>query len=891
MESCSAHFIRFLLFVLAGSFGLTSCISDAKAQSKIMQSANRKISPVLQNKSQKFWNISAKRTFLLIVSDTLAFDTFCKANADSLAVRYFYPTTSAYFILTSPTFFQSSISTEPWLKFADIMVVEPREELAFNGIDLTVNRINTVHHQQAEINGEGLTVSVKERRFDTTDIDFRGRYLTSSLASDQQTAHASIIATTIAGGGNSFYTGKGAAWGSALTSSDFIHPLPDPVSAYQQYQISVQNHAYGVDPQNYYGAEAVAYDASTYELPYLLHVFSAGNEGNNASESGDYGSIAGFANLTGNVKHAKNILTVGASLDHGELNSLSSRGPAYDGRIKPELLAFSREGSSGAAALVSGTSLLLQQLYSQQHKDSLPPASLIKALLINGATDIGPQGLDYYSGFGQLHATNSIDILQNGNYIIKEIAQGETQSLDLDIPPDTRLLSITISWTDPAAEAHALQALVNDLDLELIAPDGKKYLPWTLSGNADSSSILATAIRKVDSLNNVEKITLDHPEGGVYRIQINGKKVKGRQAYSCVFQWQKANTFSWTFPTSSHPLIAGEENIIRWDSYFDAMKGKLSCSYDLGQTWHLIDEDLDLETGYFSWTPPDTHVQAILRQEVDGAVHTSDTFWISKIARLSVGFNCEDSVLVQWNPISGADSYMLWGVGEKYLEAIQTVSDTFAIIQKQQYEELYVAVSPQSASGASTQRSFAIDYSKQGTACYIKNFRIDPEEGGQAFIQIKLGSLYHLKRLSIEQSDGFKFVPIQTFEAIDRFEFTYTAKNLIQGTNHFRLHLELENGASIFSERELVLSTGAQAFIWLPNPVKLSSGETVLMSRSVPEQGQVQILDIQGRLIHTQEVLDIFTPVYVDTWPVGVYYFRVLDSKRMIGGGKLWINP
>lgn len=58
-------------------------------------------------------------------------------------------------------------------------------------------------------------------------------------------------------------------------------------------------------------------------------------------------------------------------------------GPTFDGRIKPDLVAFGQDGSSGAAALVSGVSTLLQQQYANQRSGVRPSASLIKALLLN----------------------------------------------------------------------------------------------------------------------------------------------------------------------------------------------------------------------------------------------------------------------------------------------------------------------------------------------------------------------------------------------------------------------------------------------------------------------------------------------------------------------------
>src|SRR4030095_10435784 len=123
---------------------------------------------------------------------------------------------------------------------------------------------------------------------------------------------------------------------------------------YQQYNVSVQNHSYGTGIENFYAADAMAYDASVITRSTLTHVFSAGNSGGSASASGIYTGITGFANLTGSFKMAKDIITVGHTDSFGIVLPLSSRGPAYDGRLKPELVAFGEDGSSGAAAIVSG---------------------------------------------------------------------------------------------------------------------------------------------------------------------------------------------------------------------------------------------------------------------------------------------------------------------------------------------------------------------------------------------------------------------------------------------------------------------------------------------------------------------------------------------------------
>src|SRR6185503_14496630 len=131
-------------------------------------------------------------------------------------------------------------------------------------------------------------------------------------------------------------------------SFTFSNLLPESDAVYQQYNISVQNHSYGTAIENYYGAEAVAYDASVIARPFLLHVFSAGNSGTNTNTNGPYAGVNGFANITGSLKMAKNIITVGHVDSFGVVLPPSSKGPAYDGRLEPGLVAFSEDGSSGA---------------------------------------------------------------------------------------------------------------------------------------------------------------------------------------------------------------------------------------------------------------------------------------------------------------------------------------------------------------------------------------------------------------------------------------------------------------------------------------------------------------------------------------------------------------
>ncbi|HEX8279696.1 MAG TPA: hypothetical protein VF540_13420, partial [Segetibacter sp.] len=63
------------------------------------------------------------------------------------------------------------------LPLSEVLFVEdgsrvPKEETQVNNLDLSTNRINVVHHRFPQWNGYGLTISIKENKPDTTDIDF-----------------------------------------------------------------------------------------------------------------------------------------------------------------------------------------------------------------------------------------------------------------------------------------------------------------------------------------------------------------------------------------------------------------------------------------------------------------------------------------------------------------------------------------------------------------------------------------------------------------------------------------------------------------------------------------------------------------------------------------------
>ncbi|HEY1113663.1 MAG TPA: hypothetical protein VGE66_08875, partial [Chitinophagaceae bacterium] len=129
----------------------------------------------------------------------------------------------------------------------------PKEELTTGSLDIATNKAAFSHRRYPTLRGDSLLASVKENLFDTADIDYADRWRRTAEPSVLVTAHATIMATTIAGAANSSPYAQGVADRSRVTSANFESLLPEPDELFRGHGITVQNHSYGTAIQNYYG--------------------------------------------------------------------------------------------------------------------------------------------------------------------------------------------------------------------------------------------------------------------------------------------------------------------------------------------------------------------------------------------------------------------------------------------------------------------------------------------------------------------------------------------------------------------------------------------------------------------------------------------------------------
>lgn len=256
-----------------------------------------------------------------------------------------------------------------------------------------------------------------------------------------------------------------------------------------------------------------------------------------------------------NPENAKNALAVGATFSPNgqDGHCFGGRGPTSDGRRKPEVYAVgcsvdsavpgacttgAQAGTSMAAPVIAGGAALTVQYFTEgwyptgtlvpAHGFS-PSAALVKAALVNGAVDM--TGISGYpsntEGWGRANLSRSLYLAGGARTVfVADPARadsfdgpGEMHQYTLRVEDSAQTLEVTMCFTDKDASLNASFTPVNDIDVELIDPNGVVYL-----GNVFVGGFSATG-GNPDPLNNVERIRLANPPLGEYTLNIHATNV------------------------------------------------------------------------------------------------------------------------------------------------------------------------------------------------------------------------------------------------------------------------------------------------------------------------------------------------------------------------------
>ena len=584
-------------------------------------------------------------------------------------------------------------------RFACVSYIEPIDPppLMENMTGRTLHRTNVInveYQNGRDYNGEGINIMMHDDGYVEPHIDRKGRVdeqFCFSCSSSSNDSHGDHVSGTIMGAGNLDPEGRGMADGAFLYVMGYStnNYYQNVSSLHTNYDVVITSASYGNGCNAGYTSLASDLDEQLNTYPTLTHVFSAGNDG---SSNCNYGAGAGWGNITGGHKQAKNVIAVG-NLDYSaSLASSSSRGPAADGRIKPDICAQGTNvystypnytyntisGTSMACPGVSGVMAQLYQAYKEYNSGTNPSSALMKCILLNSADDIGNPGPDFKHGWGVVNAYRALKLIESSSYINSSISQSATNSHQINIPSATSQLKLMVYWHDKEGNASANISLVNNINISMTSPSGVTYYPYILNSTANSSSLDQYATTGIDNLNNMEQIVIDNPQSGNYTLYVNGSSIPyGPQDYSVSYEFIDDNV-ELTYPLGGEGFVPFEYEAIRWDAIDNGMTFSLDYSLDNGVTWNFIGTNIPSSQTFYPWYIPNSiSSQAKIRISRGNSVSESTNNFsiVSVPTNLSVYWPCPDSINVSWSQVSGATSYEVSMLGQKYMDSLYTTSN------------------------------------------------------------------------------------------------------------------------------------------------------------------------------------------------------------------------
>ncbi len=558
--------------------------------------------------------------------------------------------------------------------------------------------------------GDSVTVGVGDNASAIYHIDLKERV--TNFNPVPMSAHGEHVNGIV--GGAAIVDPLAASMAPHVSLVDFLYDqvLQNTGAMYNDYHMTITNNSYGIllgdcSYAGTYDEYSHYLDTLALQYPEVLHVFASGNDG--GMDCSPYPH--GFATVGGGFQPAKNNVVVGSMTDLLTPADDESKGPVKDGRLKPEIIAVGlgaystigidnylwTAGTSMASPQVAGGVAILTQRYKQLNGGTQPMADLLKTVLLNGTMDLGTPGPDFTYGFGAMNLYRSLKILDNRSYTTGNILNGDMQSFAIAVPPSSSQLKVMLCWHDVPANPMSSVQLVNDLDLSVMTPDGKKKFPLVPDNSV--SRVTTAAVEQEDHLNNVEQVMINNPQTGTYTITTKGNRVpSGSQRYIVAYDIIPAG-IKLTYPTGSEQLSNVDTIRIFWEALSDGNTFTIEFSEDNGGHWTKFSNSVPADTRYFSFLPSGINsgncLVKITRNNT-GESMTSGRFAITSQPVIHPDASqCPGYINIHWSPIPGATSYELLAKKGLYMLVVGSTTDTsYTFSGMSMTDRSYVAVQP-----------------------------------------------------------------------------------------------------------------------------------------------------------------------------------------------------
>ena len=574
------------------------------------------------------------------------------------------------------------------------------------------------------LRGAGVTVGVGDNVSGNFHIDLKDRII--NYNPQPYTNHGVHINGIVGGAGIMDVKGEGVAPEAKLIDHLFDAIWQRTGTFFPQYNMTITNNSYAavINDCSYsgtYNALSVAVDRMSLQYNKVLHVFAAGDDG--LLNCTPYPN--GFGNVSGGYQPAKDNIVVTSTDKYYVDADDASRGPAKDGRLKPEITAVGRGvvsttntfeyleagGTSMASPGVAGGLALLTERYKQLNGGNNPNADLLKAVLLNGAMDMGNPGPDYTFGFGFMDVYRSLQMLDSGRYATRTITNGGQQDIDFSVPPNTAQLKVMLYYHDAVANPLASAALVNDLDLQVTEPSSAIHTPLIL--DPSPANVKNNAKEGVDRLNNVEQVTINNPASGTYTASVKGFNIpSASQDFVIAYDYIPVGVML-AYPTTGTAVMAGDSARLYWTASDNSNSFTLEYSTDGGANWTVISNTIGDSVRQFRWGVPANissgKCKMRLTRNGTGQQYTTGLFAVTPrpVAALDA-VQCPGYIHIKWTSVPSASGYEVMMKKGIKMVVVDTVTDTSYTFSGLSLDSTYYVAARPVIDGMSGYRSLAI---------------------------------------------------------------------------------------------------------------------------------------------------------------------------------------
>jgi hypothetical protein len=691
-----------------------------------------KVGQRIQDQDYPDWSLTKYGTVLLSISffDDVDFNG-ALANLENEGVRTTEELSHANmtFIEINPSDIDALIA-KPFVKYVDIMP-DPGTPESDDGRNLhRSNNLDGDYYGSREYDGAGITVAVNDDGFVGPHIDFKGRVNQDNVAGDFAGDHGDMVAGIVGGAGNLDPTMRGMAPASRMHIRQYVSSMAGTMPLHIDSNVLVFSSSYSNGCNAGYTNTTVLVDEEIYNNPTLIQVFSAGNSNNNDC---GYGAGSQWGNITGGHKMGKNVIAT-ANLDNNDvIAGSSSRGPANDGRIKPDIAAHGAGqmstdpnntyapggGTSAAAPGITGVFAQLHQAYEELN-GATANSALLKATVMNTANDLGNAGPDFTFGWGKINALKAVQLLEDGRYTNGSISQGATDNVSITVPAGVEQVKVMVYWHDKEASTSASTALVNNLDALLTDPNSTVYQPWLLNSAPNATTLALPASVGTDNLNNVEQIAIDNPVAGTYTLDIAGTTIPfGPQEYYVVWEFITDDVIL-TYPLGGEGLIPGSNDRIHWDAHGTTGDFTLEYTDNDGASWNTISSTVGGDERIYDWNVPNILSGEVRVRVTRGGSQGESEVNLSIMERpqnIEVYRVCENTntVVLRWDAVPGATEYDVFMLGSQFMDSIGSSTTTeMDIIVSDIADPQWFTVRAVGANGLRSNRQIAIFFPGAG---------------------------------------------------------------------------------------------------------------------------------------------------------------------------------